>query len=156
MLYKKLITTLLLPLCMGTMYAQQLAFPGAEGYGRFAKGARASESPEIYHVTNLDDSGKGSLRDAVSQPNRIIVFDVAGVIKLKSRLVFSKKVVDELLDLTIDFAYSTVYMMGREEYKELFAGEKYDRRQKQIYCDVIIPQRYDRIEEILGVYLELP
>lgn len=75
---------------MGTMYAQQLAFPGAEGYGRFAKGARASESPEIYHVTNLDDSGKGSLRDAVSQPNRIIVFDVAGVIKLKSRLVFSK------------------------------------------------------------------
>ena len=50
MLYKKLITTLLLPLCMGTMYAQQLAFPGAEGYGRFAKGARASESPEIYHV----------------------------------------------------------------------------------------------------------
>ena len=80
MLYKKLITTLLLPLCMGTMYAQQLAFPGAEGYGRFAKGARASESPEIYHVTNLDDSGKGSLRDAVSQPNRIIVFDVAGAV----------------------------------------------------------------------------
>ncbi len=90
MLYKRLVITLLFPLCMGTMYAQQLAFPGAEGYGRFAKGARASESPEIYHVTNLDDSGKGSLRDAVSQPNRIIVFDVAGVIKLKSRLVFSK------------------------------------------------------------------
>ena len=90
MLYKRLVITLLFPLCMGTMYAQQLAFPGAVGYGRFAKGARASESPEIYHVTNLDDSGKGSLRDAVSQPNRIIVFDVAGVIKLKSRLVFSK------------------------------------------------------------------
>lgn len=90
MLYKKLITALLLPLCMGTMYAQQLAFPGAEGYGRFAQGARASETPEVYHVTNLDDSGKGSLRDAVSKPNRIVVFDVAGVIKLKSRLVFSK------------------------------------------------------------------
>ena len=90
MLYKKLITTLLLPLCMGTMYAQQLAFPGAEGYGRFAQGARVSETPEVYHVTNLDDSGKGSLRDAVSQPNRIVIFDVSGVIKLKSRLVFSK------------------------------------------------------------------
>ena len=75
---------------MGTMYAQQLAFPGAEGYGRFAQGARASETPEVYHVTNLDDSGKGSLRDAVSQPNRIVIFDVSGVIKLKSRLVFSK------------------------------------------------------------------
>ena len=75
---------------MGTMYAQQLAFPGAEGYGRFAQGARVSETPEVYHVTNLDDSGKGSLRDAVSQPNRIVIFDVSGVIKLKSRLVFSK------------------------------------------------------------------
>ncbi len=74
----------------------------------------------------------------------------------KSRLVFSKKIVDELMELTIDFAYSTIYMMGREEYKEIFAGETYDRRQMRIYCDVIIPQRYDRIEEILGEYLDLP
>lgn len=74
----------------------------------------------------------------------------------KSRLVFSKKIVDELMDLTIDFAYSAISMMGREEYKEVFAGEIYDRRQRQIYCDVIIPQRYDKIEEILGEYLDLP
>lgn len=74
----------------------------------------------------------------------------------QSRLVFPKKMVDELLELTIDFAYSTIYMMGREEYKEIFAGEVYDRRQRQIYCDVIIPQRYDKIEGILGEYLDLP
>lgn len=74
----------------------------------------------------------------------------------KSRLVFPKKIVDELLELTIDFAYSSIYMMGREEYKKIFAGETSGRRQKQIYCDVIIPQRYDRIEEILGEYLDLP
>ena len=74
----------------GGLYAQQLAFPGAEGYGRFAKGARASESPEIYHVTNLNDSGEGSLRDAISKPNRVIIFDVSGIINIKSRLVFSK------------------------------------------------------------------
>lgn len=74
----------------------------------------------------------------------------------KSRFVFSRKKVDELLDLTIDFAYSSVYMMGRNEYKEIFGGENYDRLKKQIYCDVIIPQRYDKIEELLGEYLELP
>ena len=67
-----------------------VAFPGAQGWGRFAKGARASNSPTVYHVTNLNDSGTGSFRDAVSQPNRIIVFDVAGTIKIKSGLVFSK------------------------------------------------------------------
>lgn len=67
---------------------QLLAFPGAEGFGRYTKGARVVENPEIYHVTNLDDSGPGSLRDAVSRAGRIVVFDVSGVIKLKSTLVF--------------------------------------------------------------------
>lgn len=68
-------------------YGEVLAFPGAEGYGRNAVGGRYGE---VYHVTTLDDSGKGSLRDAVSRPNRIIVFDVSGVIRLKSALNFSK------------------------------------------------------------------
>ena len=66
-----------------------LAFPGAEGFGRYATGARTSGTPTIYHVTNLNDSGTGSFRDAVTSPNRVVVFDVSGVINLKSTLVFS-------------------------------------------------------------------
>lgn len=66
---------------------QLLAFPGAEGFGRYTLGARAVANPQIYHVTNLDDSGTGSFRDAVSKEGRIIVFDVAGTIQLKSALV---------------------------------------------------------------------
>ncbi|MBC8053412.1 MAG: pectate lyase [Sphingobacteriaceae bacterium] len=63
-----------------------MAFPGAEGFGRFAAGGRGGV---VYHVTNLNDSGPGSFRDAVSQPKRIVVFDVAGVIKINSRVQVS-------------------------------------------------------------------
>lgn len=72
--------------------AQLIAFPGAEGFGKFAKGARASGSPTVYHVTNLNDTGAGSLRDAVSASNRIVVFDVAGVIKITGRIVVSSNI----------------------------------------------------------------
>ncbi len=69
-------------ICAFEAQAQTPAFPGAEGFGRFAQGARASATRQVYIVRNLNDSGAGSFRDAVSQPGRIVVFAVGGIIRL--------------------------------------------------------------------------
>ena len=62
------------------------AFHGAEGGGMYSLGARGADNIYVYHVTNLNDSGFGSFRDAVSGDNRIVVFDVAGTVMLESNI----------------------------------------------------------------------
>ncbi len=68
-----------------SMHAQPIAFPGAEGFGKYTTGGRGGK---VAVVSNLDDDGPGSLRDALKVKGpRTVVFAISGTIHLTSRLL---------------------------------------------------------------------
>jgi hypothetical protein len=82
-------TGILLLLCSGS-YSQTIAFPGAEGFGKYASGGRGGQ---VVKVTSLNDDGPGSLRQALKEfPGEpiTIVFDISGIIELKSPILIKR------------------------------------------------------------------
>lgn len=69
---------------------QPIAFPGAEGFGRYATGGRGGK---LFIVSNLHDAGPGSFREAAAaKMPRIIVFAVSGTIHLDTKLTIAGNV----------------------------------------------------------------
>jgi len=84
------ITLLVMLFAATKVNAQPIAFPGAEGFGKYATGGRGGK---VVAVTNLNDNGEGSFRWALEQyPNDpiTVVFRISGIIELKSSLVIRR------------------------------------------------------------------
>jgi pectate lyase len=114
--------------------AQVVAFPGAEGFGKYTTGGRGGET---IWVTNLNDSGPGSFRAAATKKTkRIILFQVSGTIHLQTKLNIAGEVTIAGQTAPGDgvcLADQSVLIAGNNiiiRYLRFRLGDKYQRDEK--------------------------
>lgn len=110
------------------------AFPTAYGAGAHASGGRGGD---VYHVTNLNDRGAGSLREGLTESKRTIVFDVSGTIELTSALVVQA---DELTIAGQSAPPGGITITGRSPFFELNGSDnlivRYVRFRPEYFVEV--------------------
>jgi fibronectin type 3 domain-containing protein len=151
--YIKLVLLVFVFTCQGISINAQttelpLAFPGAEGFGRHVTGGRGGA---LIKVTNLNDSGPGSLRAALdTRGPRIIVFEVSGNIALKTPLRINypdvtiagqtapgEGITIQNYPMMMDFKNNVIIRYLRFRLGEL-SGVQYDAFESKYCKDVII------------------
>ena len=83
--FYKLIMLAITAFLPSLLFSQQIAFPGANGFGKYASGGRGGK---VIEVTNLNDKGEGSLREALKKKGkRTVILRISGTIFLEKELV---------------------------------------------------------------------
>ena len=129
---------------------------------KFVKGEEGQQykkdvARKIYnlYVENLENLRMRLMYNAArySHSDRTIAIKLRAEI-IKSRTVFSKQFIDKLISMTEDFGAYVIEIICREQYKEIFEGIDNERERCLLYCENIVPHKYEEIEKLLDNYIE--
>lgn len=113
-----------------------------------------AKSIYLLFVDNMESLRTNMLADKYSSSTELAT-KLRAEIK-KARVVFPKRIVDELMLLSDEFGIYLGDITNKPEYEELLHDLHFGKPQNKAYCENILPQKYDKIEELLKDYIEFP
>lgn len=126
-------------------------------WGEDKDGSAKAIAKDIYmqFIESLEDLKNVMLKCSYSSSKNAAI-KLRTTIK-KARIVYPKRIVDELYALTEDFGEYYLDVLKKEEYKSYFASETDPNGSKpKIYAEKTIPILYEKVENLLNDYLDLP